>query len=192
MHIVMVYTYWRIAHGCCGAKEDCTKTVLRLCSLTLCLGALALTLTQTTGVRADNFTAVGCATGNYSCLVANGGQLPPGYYPGYGFPGYLGGGDVFNQVGCASGDVNCFVTKTGQLPPGYTGNNGYGGYIGATDPFTAVGCAVNDYTCYYGRTYGGNVGITVLPPNYTIPGNLSQGPAAPSTAPSVVTVPVNP
>ena len=169
------------------------KTVLRLCSLTICLGALALALTQTTGVRADNFTAVGCTTGNYSCLISNGGTLPPGYYPGYGYPGYLGNGDIFSQFGCATGNYSCLIANGVTLAPGYY--PGYNGYYGgaATDPFTAVGCAVNDYACYYGRTYGGNVGITVLPPNYTVPGNLSQGPAVtPSNSSSVTTVPVNP
>jgi len=161
------------------------KTVLRLCSLTLCLGALALALTQTTGVRADNFTDVNCATGNYSCLFANGGKLPAGYNAAFGYPGNYGIGDVFNQVGCASGDVSCFVTKTGQLPPGY---NNFGAFTGPTNPFSAVGCAVNDYACYY-NNINGNVGIVY--PYFTNPGNLAQGPAPAPSAPDVHTVPVS-
>ena len=55
----------------------------------------------------DPFAAVGCSYGNYSCLKANGGQLPP----------EPPSNADFDRVGCAHGNFSCFRDKTGYTGP---------------------------------------------------------------------------
>jgi len=55
----------------------------------------------------DPFTAANCTDGNYSCLVANGGQLPVEAPTSADFA----------RVGCSQGNFSCYRDKTGYTGP---------------------------------------------------------------------------
>jgi len=96
------------------------------------------------------FTAVGCDTGNFTCLASKGVPYPYGFN-GNGFNGFNGNG--FNGNGFNGFNGNVYNGFGGGTPlVGFASNYNFSfPYSGLPNGyFTNTGCAVGNYTCLFG------------------------------------------
>ncbi len=132
------------------------------------------------------FTAVGCDTGNFTCLASKGVPYPYGFngfngngfnngFNGFnnGFNGFVGGTPLvgfannYNFSFPYSGLPNVYFTNTGCAVGNYTCLFGTLGTTGTLPNsfFAAVGCPVGNYSCATSQTVFTNNGCTIG--NYT-------------------------